>query len=464
MWRSRLFWRFFFSILLVVLVTALLSVQFERYLQKQNTTTIVDKTVGQLIDFQAQVMHALGEEDFDGTAELLNKNPHYRQQFLIFDSNDNEILGRDDLPPSPLQQYFQRQLTKEFAQRGLSLTTVVISSYGNEFIIDIRPIMMFHPLLSPRLAGSIIRIVLLLLVSTLVCYWLTKTLTRRIRVLQSATHRIASGEYAQVFSQTTRFERDELGQLGQDVQYLATQLHSSEKARKQMLSDISHELRSPLSRMQVAIELAKSRQLQVAENAKNPDKYLQRIDLEANRMEQLIAQIIQLQQLQLRRQQILENPDKVEIVALLKNIIDDVRYEYQQHDKAIELYHQHHSMVIVGRADLLTSALENIIRNAMSHTADNSCVEVKVRQDVQQITVTVVDAGEGVPENDLPRLFEPFVRLDSSRNRRTGGFGLGLALAKAIVDAHNGKLSAKNRNDASGLAITLVLTAISEKT
>lgn len=458
MWRSRLFWRFFFSILLVVVMTALLSVQFERYLQQQNTGSHVNKTVAKLTDFQSQISHLLDEEDFDGVAELLNRHPRYREQFLVFDDNDNEILGRDKLTTPRFRQHFQRQLAKDFAQRGLALSTLVVSIYGNEFIIDIHPTMSFHPLLSPRVAGTVIRVVLLLLISGLICYWLTQTLTRRIRVLQRATHRIALGEYDRVFTDNTAFQPDELGQLGKDVQSLAKQLDNGEKARKQMLSDISHELRSPLSRMQVAIELGKNQLEHDPDKAQNA---LQRIELETTRMEQLIAQIIQLQQLQLREHQRIETTDNVGLIDLLTTVIDDVRYEYQQQHKTIRLSHDNTALFVAGQNGLLASALENIIRNAMSHTVDNSCVEVELHQKQSHIVIRVQDAGEGVPDKDIPRLFEPFVRIDSSRNRRTGGFGLGLSLARAIIEAHSGTLQAKNRDNASGLEITVIFPAIS---
>lgn len=457
MWRSRLFWRFFFSILAILLSTAVLSVYFERYLKRQNDAPHIEKTITELANFQAQLIHFLSQEDFDEVVTLLNAQVHYREQFLIFDRNGNEILGRDELLKPQFRSHFHRQLGKDFAQRGLSLYTEVISFGGNIFYIDVRPIMSFHPLLSPRLAGSLIRGFLLIIISVLVCYWLTRTLTRRIHLLQRATHQMALGEYQQVFPHAARLGHDELGQLGQDVALLAAQLNHAQNARRQMLSDISHELRSPLARLQVAVEIGKN---QLEKHPEKTQKSLERIELESTRMEQLIAQIIQIQQLQLNKQQPLENALNIALIPLLQTVIADVHYEYQQYNKRIIIQSDNDKITVFAVAELLASALENILRNAMSHTPENSNVEITVSLVSQQVVITIKDAGEGVKQPDIERLFEPFVRLDSSRNRRTGGYGLGLALAKAVVNAHQGQLGVKNRSDQSGLMITVCLPAI----
>lgn len=452
MWRSSLFWRFFLSIMLVVLLTSVASRGFERYLREQHSDARIARSITRLIDFRDQLADALAVEDFAEARELLRENPHFKRQFLLFDTYDNEILGREKWRKRGFRGRFEHPLIAEFRDRNIALMTMVSSDDGNDFFIEINPTMDFSPLLSPRVAGGLLRWGLWVLLAAVVGYLLTRALTTQIRQLQRATHRLATGDFQGALPADYRFSHDELGQLGQDFQRMAQQLDTSQRARKQMLSDISHELRSPLARMQVALEIARTRLSQTP--AADNHAQLNRIETEIERLNSLIGQIIHIQQLQLGDEPIALH--KVDLSVLIRDIVDDVNYEYQQQQKYAIVTTTALSPDMVGTADLLRSALENVIRNAMSHTPTNHTVDISLAVDKSSVIITVRDYGRGIQDADKTRIFESFVRLDSSRNRETGGYGLGLAISKAIIENHGGNICADNHPD-GGLIVIISL-------
>ncbi len=441
--------------MLVVLLTAFLSVKFEHVVSKFQSPQKVQQTINQLIDFRDELILALETEDFDVVSQLLLENRQYYQQFLIFDEFSNEVLGREQLILSPIQQRFNQQLTNKFIEQRIDLTTMVVSDFGQIFYLKIQPMMPYHPLFSPRVAGSLIRIGLLVLFSAVACYLLAKTLTLRIKRLQQATRKTASGDYQTEFSNSD-WGRDELGQLGNDFQKMAQQLMRSQQQRQQMLSDISHELRSPLARMQVALAIVQDR---------FPDTKQQivRAEKEVMRMRELITQIIQLQKLSLYDKE--EAKQSVNLIALLEKIIDDANYEYQATNKQITLTTNQKQCILNGNNKQLYSAFENIIRNALSHTKEQTTAEVSIEKKNHYFHIRVKDYGSGIVDKNLTNkrqdIFQPFVRLDSSRNRQTGGYGLGLSIAKAVIEKHHGTIDAYNHQSPSGLIIRVTLPILS---
>jgi two-component system sensor histidine kinase CpxA len=333
---------------------------------------------------------------------------------------------------------------------------------GQTAIIQLRPHLRFADVLALQRGNFTVRLLLIILFSTLVCFWLSRTLTRRIGQVQHTVHRMIEGDY-QANPQLSTLGSDELGLLAKDVVLLSTRLAESELARKQMLSDISHELRSPLARLDVATELTR-------DFAPDASRYLDRIDKESARMNELIEQIIHIQSLQMQQYTVdnLEN-DAVDIVDIITEIGKDVCFEFQHKNVRWQWMPPDtlasHSLTVLGNQEQLHSALENIIRNAFMHTPAGSTVTAEVtktpldnKRDAIQISIT--DEGGGVAEKDVERIFQPFVRLDSARHRETGGYGLGLAIVHAVVIAHKGQITAYNRQDGKmGLVIKITLPA-----
>ena len=312
---------------------------------------------------------------------------------------------------------------------------------------------------------SPVRLTIIIVFSILVCIWLSRTLTKRMRRMQHTVYRMIDGDY-QAHTSLTKMGGDELGLLAKDVAKLSSRLAESELARKQMLSDISHELRSPLARLEVATELTR-------DFAPNADRYLDRIDKESARMNELIEQIIHIQSLQMQQYTIDNLEDElVDVAEIISDIGQDVCFEFQhknvcwqwqQPESALSDTASATDWTVLGNQEQLHSALENVIRNAFMHTAADSTVianikQVEMENKAPAIQVSVTDVGGGVAVDDLDRIFQPFVRLDSARHRETGGYGLGLAIVHAVVMSHKGHINAYNRQDGvQGLVVQITL-------
>jgi signal transduction histidine kinase len=262
------------------------------------------------------------------------------------------------------------------------------------------------------------------------CYWLALYLTRPVRRLQKAVERFGHGDLS-ARSGATR--QDELGDLARAFDRMAGHIETLLTAERRLLLDISHELRSPLARLAVAIELARS--------GDELDRALNRIQKEADRLNSLVGQLLQVTRAEgdpasLRR-------DPVRLDELVQQLVDDSSLEAASHQCRV-LYEQHEPVTVAGDAELLRRAVENVIRNAIRHAPPDSSVEVRLARNNGRAVVDVRDHGPGVPEEALPRLFDAFYRVDTDRNRTSGGIGLGLSIARRAIELHKGAIRARN--------------------
>ncbi len=294
-----------------------------------------------------------------------------------------------------------------------------------------------------------LRLVIAALLSALACWLLTRHFTNPIRQLQLATTRLATGDLAARVGPDLGGRRDELGQLGEDFDRMAKRLQDLMDAQGRLLRDLSHELRTPLARVEVALEIA--RRLGDA----NAQQHYDRIAAEVERLEELIGQILTLSRLEADTQGVRAAP--VDLVDLVEAIVDDARFEASQGGPPIAVCAPPHCpMEADGR--LLHSAIENVLRNALGYAPGTVPVEVTLapKPKAGQVTLTIRDWGPGVPEADLPRLFAAFYRVGEARDRQSGGHGLGLAIARRVVDHHGGTIAAHNA-PGGGLCVVFTL-------
>ena len=504
--RMTLFWRLFLSLLLTVLITSIISVMVERWLNGKELSARMDVQIDSLLLKRQEVVAALQAGDLLAVRQLYRQDRRLMSQIRIYDEQGAIIFPRyryreerqtngqeveRDLPSHAMSEnrrahndkndstYEKPSFINEILHPAMPNREVIFDPNnrpeladltvdlpdGQTAIIQLRPHLRFADVLALQRGNFTVRLLLIILFSTLVCFWLSRTLTRRIGQVQHTVHRMIDGDY-QVNPHLSELGSDELGLLAKDVAQLSTRLAESELARKQMLSDISHELRSPLARLDVATELTR-------DFAPAASRYLDRIDKESARMNELIEQIIHIQSLQMQQYTIdnLEN-DAVDIVEIITEIGKDVCFEFQHKNVHWQWTppdalssSSDASLTVLGNQEQLHSALENIIRNAFMHTPAGSTVTAEVtktpldnKRDAIQISIT--DEGGGVAEKDVERIFQPFVRLDSARHRETGGYGLGLAIVHAVVIAHKGQITAYNRQDGKmGLVIKITLPA-----
>jgi signal transduction histidine kinase len=289
-----------------------------------------------------------------------------------------------------------------------------------------------------------------LVVSAVICFFLARYLVLPVDQLRRATRQIASGDLNVRVSPKLKGRLDELGLLASDLDMMSERVRNLLESKQQLLRDVSHELRSPLARLQLALSLARR------QDNSGVERHLARIACEADRLEELIGRTLRLARLERPAQGLDRTP--LDISELLTNIVSDVGIEADAHGCYVALETER-PLRIVGDPELLRSALENVIRNAVRYAPPGSSVGIDARRvDEQRLEVVVQDSGPGVPQKDLELIFEPFYRVDAARNRAAGGDGLGLAIAARAVAIHGGTIHARNL-DSGGLAVHLSLPA-----
>jgi len=294
--------------------------------------------------------------------------------------------------------------------------------------------------LMPRLGAAFVVVVL-------ASYLLARFLAAPIRELRRATRQLAEGDLTARVGPSLGERRDETAELGRDFDRMAERIEALLEARRRLLRDISHELRSPLARLNVALGLA--RQKAGAEAAGSLD----RIEREAERLNELIGEILTLTQLKGGGEGMPR--EAVDVAELVGAVAADADYEAQGRGRRVRVG-ECEPLTVTVAPELLRRALENVVRNAVRFTAEGTEVEVSLLRAGSEALVTVRDHGPGVPEATLAEIFRPFYRVADARDRQSGGSGIGLAITERAVRLHGGSVRAENA-PGGGLAVTLAL-------
>jgi len=301
------------------------------------------------------------------------------------------------------------------------------------------------------LTGLIIGVI----TSGLVCYLLSWYLTKPIVRLRTAARQLAAGNLTARTGAPANTRRDEVAGLMRDFDAMAERLETLLKAQSRLLNDISHELRSPLARLNVALGLARQRA-----GVESADM-LDRIEMEASRLNELIGRILTLARLEDGEQIVPQTPVPLDEIVI--SVTEDAEFEAQARHCHVRVSIPEGDWKVRGNVSLLHSAVENVVRNAIRYTQEGSSVDVALtsgeKAGAQDAILRVSDSGPGVPPEALAKLFEPFYRLDDARERQTGGVGLGLAITERAVRFHGGKVRASNRSG-GGLLIEIRLPLI----
>ena len=277
----------------------------------------------------------------------------------------------------------------------------------------------------PWLIGVVFAVAGLLLAGGLTAAW-----TRPIGLLKAAFDRFAEGDLELELGPEIKNRRDEIGELGRHFEGMAHGLAKSVASQRRLLHDVSHELRSPLARLGVAVELAR-RQPERAELA------LERIEKECERLDRLIGEVLTLARLE--NGAVEEPDDYFDLLEMLRVVHDDVEFEADAVGVKLELaIPNREELVMRGSAELLHRAVENVVRNALKHAVGTGRIELRLEEpDGGRIRIKVRDHGREAPPEDLDAIFEPF-----THGKASGGFGLGLAIAKRAVVVHQGSIRA----------------------
>jgi len=448
---GRLFWKIFlwFWVTLILIVASVMwgTAIYVHDADETRRPNFRNKIVKQQVLAVSQVLKYGGEQ---AALEVLTKGQGgpLRIRVFVIKPDGTELLGRAVDTNDPMY----RQYASVQAPNG---QTYQLASVQNNRSRRSTAAQIMRPFRNtPEILFVWLGIAVLL--SGLVCFWLAWYLARPIRSLQMAAQKLSHGELDTRVRNLMGNRRDEIADLGQDFDLMASRLQAVITSQKQLLSDVSHELRSPLARLHVALGLARNK------SRGDIETELTRIEQEANRLDELVGGVLTLSRLEagLNHSTTYAKEDYVDVASLLSEIVKDANYEANTVKKQVVLNYKQ-SWILKANTELLRRALENIIRNAIHYTKTDTTVTVLLAPDKMddQMIVTVCDSGPGVPEEKIDDLFKPFARLSEARDRDSGGYGLGLAIAQRAVRLHSGTISAGN-NGQGGLCVTVKLPHI----
>jgi two-component system, OmpR family, sensor histidine kinase CpxA len=297
------------------------------------------------------------------------------------------------------------------------------------------------------LGGFVLKFLVALICAGLLCMILARHLAAPIRALQAAAERIADGDLSVRAWPAIAPRNDELANLARDFDRMAQRIQGLLQKQQQLLGDISHELRSPLTRLNVSLDLLRH----------GESEAIERMQTDIHRLDDLIGQILTLTRLQVGEGQKIVSV--VNLRSIIEGIAEDVRLEGKLEEKSVVLS-QADDCWLQGDPTLLRSCVENVVRNAVRYTKPQTEVTIALHRLNESrapwARISVADHGDGVPQESLSRLFEPFYRVSEARDLRTGGVGLGLAIAQRVALLYGGKIKARNQ-DNGGLEIEIEL-------
>jgi two-component system sensor histidine kinase CpxA len=285
------------------------------------------------------------------------------------------------------------------------------------------------------------------LVSGVICYLLTRYLTEPILQLRQASQQLAAGELSTRAAAGMERRRDELGDLVQDFNAMANRIEDLISQQRQLIYDVSHEFRSPLARLNVALDLVRTR--------KGSDSAFVHMEQDLERLSEMIGRLLTIARLDTSTAP--TQMTAIDLNELVSQIVQDANFESRDSNGGVHLIAEAEYLVR-GNTELLHSAIENVIRNAVHYTEPATTVEVHI-QPVEVgrcdfVRLTIRDHGPGVPDSDLLNIFRPFYRVASARDRLSGGTGLGLAIADRVIQLHGGTIRAENA-DPQGLQVEI---------
>ena len=391
---------------------------------------------------RAEGSEALKAFNASGCSGFDSFTQQHRGEFALVNGNGKTVCGNESLSvqdnvPSTAEIY-GRQLGQDTVW-----TLPVVSAKGEQFRFLVSVHRERHTWYGDMMHFAFPQLLVAVAVGGLTTFVLVMTFTRPVINLREAARQLAIGRLdarAKESRKPSALHADEFDALVHDFNHMAERLESLVNAQKMLLRDVSHELRSPLARASVALELARD------DADTTMTTHLDRIQRETERLNQLIGQLLTLSSMEANEGEV--GFERVALNGLVEEIVSDANYEAHQRNCSV-LFERGEEVEIVARRELIYRAVENVVRNAIRFTAEGTAVEIRISS-VQDGTrklasVQVSDHGPGIPEKEIESIFRPFYKVDQARSPQKGGFGVGLAIADRSVKLHKGDLRAFNR-------------------
>lgn len=450
---GRLFWKILLTFWLTLVVaggTAALAVWWHhRALQSVAEDVVIRPSSILSVQAAANTFHFGGQAAvYNMLLEQSQEAPENLQVYAV-DANNKELLGRA-VPAAALARIrnsVKLKVDPPIARSAQSQEQELIffaplSGQFPEFQKPNRLPPRYRDLTWPWYLSGLI-------VSFISSFLLAWHFSKPVRLLRKAFKSIAQGDLNTRISPEIGWRRDEIADLGHDFDHMASQLQNLMTSQRRLLHDVSHELRSPLARLQVSISLARQQPEQTQAT-------LERIEHEAERLNELVGEVLTLSRLEAG---VATSTDEyVDVLELLDTVVDDARFEASALKRSVVLHSSDDaSLIIPAHGELLYRALENVVRNALYHTPPETTVTVTAYQNkvTNTLHITVDDQGGGVPFDEIELIFEPFQRSGKGKHEYQG-YGLGLAIARRAIDSHHGSIRANNRPE-GGLRISIEL-------
>ncbi|MBQ9601106.1 MAG: HAMP domain-containing histidine kinase [Neisseriaceae bacterium] len=455
----KLFQRIFLIFCLVILCTmmvasfvfAMVRDNFNRKYSEQQRAIETSLLTNAQIVFQTQ-----GEEATEAYFKRLRSNPIANNIVLIEIEEDGEyedILDRN-VSEAEIRYAYNYALTHNDSSRTLLYTDpfkkeylFFVRHFDQERALTFQTGLIIPGLPIAPVWHEFIVLGTVLIVGLLLAYLIAANIAHPIKILENGMNRLAKGDLDARVSQQLSERKDELAVLGGQFDKMAAQLQKLMARERHLLHHVSHEMRSPLARIQAILGLLQAR----------PDKqaeYLSRLESEVNRMDNLVGELLTLSRLETSNAPL--NKEPLTIVSLLAQLVDECQEIAQQNQQTLNLTIQgmNDNNRFDGNESYLYRAFDNVIRNAMKYSPSGSTIDVKMYEDRKNLRIDVTDNGPGIKEEQLAHIFTAFYRADSSGN--SSGTGLGLAITKYIIEQHQGKIIAENVQP-NGLKMSFVL-------
>lgn len=375
-------------------------------------------------------------------------------QFYLL-SSDSGIIANGAIPAQVARlgvQHQKDELDDGLIRMGNQLIShEIMATNGTTYRLVALSYSPIHSKIEIPWLDLLLRLGIAIAVSGAICYLLSVYLTQPLASLSSAAKSLARGHLKTRVQRFRGHYQDEIDLLSSEFNRMAEQLEQLVNSKERLLQDISHELRSPLTRLQLAIALA--RKYEQVENR----SYFERMERECLHLNHLIGDILEFARLNKPEHTI--DIEKTSISDLLCGIVEDARFEFgESSTKAHLIYLEQPEEAFFADVDtkLLARAVENILRNALKYSPANSPVHLMLSHNETRFQIRICDKGPGVPKKELRKIFAPFYRVDTARQSSTGGFGLGLSIASKAIRAHHGHIRAENQVD-GGLCVIIDL-------
>ncbi|MEZ9176551.1 two-component sensor histidine kinase [Vibrio kanaloae] len=437
-----------FSYLTVILVSILiLQGVAERALMKA-LLKVPESVKAEMLDLAYQANVLIEEGDMDELADWGNAQEYY---LFVIDKDNQPITHRHMHPHFEFKLQYLRTLDHQLSDRVSKPIFGLPLNNGNTLVIQLPH--QFHPAKSFAPYSYLIKALIALIVLTLFSIIMAKSLQQPLDRLREASRRLAQGDFSvSVVSELDSTTR-EFNELAHDFDHMTFEIKSLAEKQRRLIRDVSHELRTPLARQNLALHLLRS---------KVDDKsvgLLDRLESETEEMNKLVGEILEFSRLETSRYD-----PKLSLMHLehyCSMLIAQMQNDLKPNQTLVGDLETPTSMVNVDER-LLLRVIGNLVGNAIKYAGENAHIVVTTYEllaDRRYSVISVEDDGDGIPDNQISGIFDPFTRIESARDKQSGGYGLGLAIVKEAVGVMNGYVTAENR-ESGGLRVNLMFPAI----